>query len=63
MAAILPNLSFMALRILAIPHTSCDVERSFSYYRLSRNNLQQSLTPEHHIGRVSFVMNGIVPAL
>ena len=39
----------IALRTLPIPHTGCDVERSFSYYRLSRNSLQGNLKPEHHI--------------
>lgn len=59
----LPNLSTLALRTLPIPHTGVDVERSFSYYRMSRNALQSRLLPEHHIGRLSFRMNGIVPSI
>ena len=59
----LPTLAYVALRTLPIPHTGCDVERSFSYYWLSRNKLQGRLKPEHHIGRLSFVMNGIIPPL
>ena len=43
--------------------TGVDVERSFSYYRLSRSGLQSKLKSEHHIGRLSFRINGIVPAV
>ena len=57
----LPCMAKLALRTLPIPHTGVDVERSFSYYRISRSVLQSALTPEHHIGRLSFRMNGIVP--
>ena len=58
-----PRLAKLALRTLPIPHTGVDVERSFSYYRMSRSVLQSALTPAHHIGRLSFRMNAIVPPL
>ena len=59
----MPTLSARALRTLAIPHTGVDVERSFSYYKLCRSDKQQRITSEHHIGRVSFAMNGVVPGV
>lgn len=57
----MPSLAPLALRTLPIPHTGVDVERSFSYYKLCRSSKQQNLSSEHHIGRVSFAMNGVVP--
>ena len=59
----LPTLARIALRTLPMPHSGCDVERSFSYYRLSRTSLQMCIQAEHHIGRLSFAMNDIVPAV
>ena len=46
----IPHLAKLALCTLPIPHTGVDVERPFSYYRMSRSALQR-LTPEHHTGR------------
>ena len=46
---------------MPITHTAVDVERSFSFYKLARSEKQLALTDQHHIGRISFAMNGLVP--
>ena len=48
-------------RTLSIPHTATDVERCNSFYKLTRTDKQHSLKDAHHLGRLSFVMNGVVP--
>jgi hypothetical protein len=57
----LPEMSKRALLVLPITHTAVDVERSFSFYKLARSEKQLALTDQHHIGRISFAMNGLVP--
>ena len=56
----LPQLATLAIRTLSIPHTAADVERCNSYYKLTRTDKQHSLKDAHHLGRLSFVMNGVV---
>ena len=46
---------------ISIPHTAADVERCNSFYKLTRTDKQHSLKDAHHLGRLSFVMNGVVP--
>jgi len=58
----LPLLYPHARRILAIPHTSCDVERSFSVWKRVRSDKQQSMKLGTHKAYVSFCFNGVVPA-
>ena len=48
-------------RTLSIPHTAADVERCNSFYKLNRTDKQHSLKDAHHLGRLSFVMNSVVP--
>ena len=50
-----------ALQLQWDPRTAVDVERSFSFYKLARSEKQLALTDHHHIGRISFAMNGLVP--
>ena len=57
----LPQMATLAIRTLSIPHTAADVERCSSFYKLTRTDKQHSLGDAHHLGRLSFVMNGIVP--
>ena len=57
----LPQMATLAIRTLSIPHTAADVERCNSFYKLTRTDKQHSLGDAHHLGRLSFVMNGIVP--
>ena len=57
----LPEMSKRALLVLPITHTAVDVERSSSFYKLARSEKQLALTNQHHIGRISFAMNGLVP--
>ena len=54
MALCLPTMYPIARSILAIPHTSCDVERSFSVWKRVRSEKQ-------HKAYVSFCFNGVVP--
>ena len=56
-----PQMATLAIRTLSIPHTAADVERCSSFYKLTRTDKQHSLGDAHHLGRLSFVMNGIVP--
>ena len=57
----LPNLYHVARCILAIPHTSCDVERSFSAWRRVRSEKQLRMKDGAHKAFVSFCLNGVVP--
>ena len=50
-----------ARRTLAIPHTSCDVERSFSMWKRVRSEKQHSMQHGTHKAYVSFCFNGAVP--
>ena len=43
MAVRLPTMYRIARSILAIPHTSCDVERSFSVWKRVRSDKQQGM--------------------
>ena len=62
MAVRLPNLYHVARRILAIPHTSCDLERSFAAWKRVRSEKQLSMKEGTHKAYVSFCFNGVVPA-
>ena len=48
-------------RTLSIAHTAADVQRCNSFYQLTRTDKQHSLKDAHHLGRLSFVMKGVVP--
>ena len=61
MAVRLPTMYRIARSILAIPHTSCDVERSFSVWKRVRSDKQQSMAEGTHKAYVSFCFNGVVP--
>ena len=46
-------------RVLTIPHTLCDVERTFSVWkRVRSNNKQHSLKEGTHKAYLSFCFNG-----
>ena len=62
MAGRLPIMYHYARRTLAIPHTSCDVERSFSVWKRVRSDKQYSMKEGTHKAYVSFCFNGVVPA-
>ena len=57
----LPQLAALVIRTLSILHTATDVERCNGYYTLARTDKQHSLNDAHHLGRLRFVMNGVVP--
>ena len=57
----LPQLATPAIRTLSIPHTTANVERCNSYYKFTRTDKQHSLKDAHHLGHLTFVMNGVVP--
>ena len=57
----LPTMYPIARSILAIPHTSCDVERSFSVWKRVRSEKQQSMKEGTQKAYVSFCFNGVVP--
>ena len=57
----LPTMYRIARSILAIPHTSCDVERPFSVWKRVRSDKQQSMAEGTHKAYVSFCFNGVVP--
>ena len=61
MAPRLPIMYACARRTLAIPHTSCDVERSFSVWKRVRSDKQYSMQEGTHKAYVSFCFNGVVP--
>ena len=61
MAVHLPNLYHVAQCILAIPHTSCDVEDSFSAWKRVHSEKQLSMKEDTHTAYVSFCFNGVVP--
>ena len=42
-------------------HTADDVERCNSYYDLTSADKQHALKHAHHLGCLSFLMNGVVP--
>ena len=57
----LPQLATLAIHTLSIPHTAADVVRCNSYYKLTHTDKQHSLNDAHYFGRLSFVMNVVVP--
>ena len=61
MAVRLPSIYRIARSIVAIPHTSCAVERSFSVWKRIGSNKQQSTAEGTHKAYVSFCFNGVVP--
>ena len=63
MALRLPTMYPIARSILAIPHTSCDVELSFYVWKHVRSAKQQSMKEGPHKAYVSFCCNGVVPPL
>ena len=57
----LPHMYKCACRILAIPHTSCDVERSFSIWKRVQLDKQENMKEGTYKAYVSFCFNGVVP--
>ena len=51
-----------AIQTLCIPHTSCDVERSFSMWKNVRSEKQYNMQHALHKAYVSFGFNGVVDA-
>ena len=58
----LPTMYPYAIQTLCIPHTSCDVERSFSMWKNVRSKKQYNMTYALHKVYVSFGFNGVVDA-
>ena len=56
----LPMLSGIARRVLAVPATSCDVERCFSALKWVRDERQQDMKEDTHRAAVLLHFNGIV---
>mmetsp|Transcript_35349 Transcript_35349/g.59352 ORF Transcript_35349/g.59352 Transcript_35349/m.59352 type:complete len:129 (+) Transcript_35349:410-796(+) len=57
----LPHMYKCARRILAIPHTSCDVERSFSIWKRVQSDKQENMKESTHKAYISFCFNGVLP--
>ena len=57
----LPNLAAAALRRMRRPITACDVERSFSLWKITKSICQERMGAAVHSARVSFMFNGTVP--
>ena len=57
-----PLLYKCARRMLAIPHMSCDMERSFSMWKRVHSEKQHSMQHGTHKRYVSFCFNGVVLA-
>ena len=51
-----------ALQTLCIPHTSCDVERSFSMWKNVRSEKQYNMQDALHKAYVSFGLKSVVDA-
>ena len=58
----LPLLHRCVRRVLTIPHTSCDVERTLSMWKRVCSNKQHSSKEGTHKAYVSFCFNSTVPA-
>ena len=58
----LPTMYPYAIQTLCIPHTSCDVERSFSMWKNVRPEKQYNMQHALHKAYVSFGFNGVVDA-
>ena len=58
----LPTMYPYAIQTLCIPHTSCDVERSFSMWKNVRSEKQHNMQHALHKAYVSFGFNGVVDA-
>ena len=59
MATTLPLLYAVARRVLAVPATSCDVERCFSSLKWVRDERQRSMKCDTHRAAVMLHYNGI----
>ena len=57
----LPHMYKGARRIIAIPHTSSNVERSFSIWKRVQSDKQENVKEGTHKAKVSFCFNGVVP--
>lgn len=55
-------LSERARHVLAIPPTTCDVERTFTTYKAVRSDKQIRFSQETHVAYVSFGFNGALSA-
>ena len=56
-----PLMYELVRRMLRVPHTSCDVERTFSVWKRMRSE-QHNMQEGTHKAYVSFCFNGTVPA-
>ena len=61
MSARLPLIYKCVRRTLSVPHTSCNVERTFSFWKRVRSN-KHNMQEGTHKAYVSFCFNGTVPA-
>ena len=57
---VVPTMYPIGRSILAIPHTSCNVERSFSVWKHVRSEKQHNMKEGTHKAYVSFCFNGVV---
>ena len=58
-----PPLMYKCVRCtLGVPHTSCDVERTFSVWKCVRSDKQHNMQEGTHKAYVSFHFNGPVLA-
>ena len=60
MAITLPLLSAVARRVLAVPATSCDIERAFSSLKWVRKERQKGMSEDAHRLAVLLHFNGVV---
>ena len=62
MYARLPLMTKCVRHTLSVPHTPCDVERTFSGWKRVRSKQQHNIEEGTHKGYVSFCVNGTVPS-
>lgn len=62
MSSSFPVMASQARRLLRIPLTTVEVEGTFSVYKLTRTANQFNMKDDTHHSRISYVVNGIVPA-
>ena len=60
MAITLPLLSAVARRVLAVPATSCDIERAFSSLKWVRKEWQKGMSENAHRLAILLHFNGVV---
>ena len=61
MKGCLPRMYPWVRRTLSIPHTSCDLERTFSVWKRVRSDKRYNMEHDTHEAYVSLCFNGVVP--